>query len=148
MEKVSYYNKVYLTPRDSVAVRKEGKNVDWDGLVEEVFKEVVAQFLLESGIQDIKIEDQTNRCYREQQSTSTTKRRMSSSSAMTFKPFLPNNWADPNSHNSRSRQNSSPSSTTGQSWSLKTQSTPPSITTINQSTAQQDWAENMVMLSL
>merc|ERR1719369_1351427 len=55
MEKVSY-SKVFLTPRDT----NTRKSVDWDGLVDQVFKEEVNHFIVETGIQTLKLKDQTN----------------------------------------------------------------------------------------
>ena len=40
---------VYLTQRDRGHVGKELKKVDWDGLVDDVFKEEVDHFIIESG---------------------------------------------------------------------------------------------------
>jgi hypothetical protein len=46
---------VYLTQRDRGHVGKELKRVDWDGLVEDVFKEEVDHFIIETGVQTLSI---------------------------------------------------------------------------------------------
>ena len=46
---------VYLTQRDRGHVGKELKKVDWDGLVDDVFKEEVDHFIIESGVQTLNI---------------------------------------------------------------------------------------------
>ena len=46
---------VYLTQRDRGHVGKELKRVDWDGLVDDVFKEEVDHFIIESGVQSLNI---------------------------------------------------------------------------------------------
>jgi hypothetical protein len=46
---------VYLTQRDRGYVGKELKKVDWDGLVDDVFKEKVDHFIIESGVQSLNI---------------------------------------------------------------------------------------------
>ena len=51
---------VFLTHRDSEPVGKELKKLDWDGLVDEVFKEEVDQFCIESGVQALQIRQNTN----------------------------------------------------------------------------------------
>ena len=51
---------VYLTQRDSGHVGKELKKVDWDGLVDDVFKEEVDHFIIESGVQTLNIRQKTN----------------------------------------------------------------------------------------
>merc|ERR1711915_1166717 len=51
---------VILTHRNSEPVGKELKKLDWDGLVDEVFKEEVDQFCIESGVQALHIQQNTN----------------------------------------------------------------------------------------
>lgn len=46
---------VYLTQRDRGHVGKELKKVDWDGLVDDVFKKEVEHFIIESGVQSLDI---------------------------------------------------------------------------------------------
>ena len=149
MDGVSY-SKVYLTPRDSVPVRREVKNVDWDGLVEEVFKEEVDQFFIESGVESLHIEHQTNTWCRKQPSNSASQRGTSSSSSslyslspsfsspssMSSTPSLSHTWTNPDSQNTSRRQGRSSSSTTGQSWWQKNQSTSPAIK------ENHDWTKN------
>ena len=52
-------NAVYLTQRDRGHVGKELKKVDWDGLVDDVFKEEVDHFIIESGVQYLNIGQRT-----------------------------------------------------------------------------------------
>ena len=83
---------VYLTPRDSVAV----KNVDWDCLVDDVFKEEVDQFVIETGMQSLNIENHTNSLFRSETSKSETQR---------WSPFRSTSPAISASQFSTSRQN-------------------------------------------
>ena len=46
---------VFLTHRESGNVGKEIKNVDWDDLVDDVFKEEVDQFFIESGVHSLQL---------------------------------------------------------------------------------------------
>ena len=68
--------KVYLVPRE------EAVQVDWDGLVDKVFKEEVDHFLLESGMEALKIDQGVNSCYKRLISTSISLRYTSSSSTL------------------------------------------------------------------
>ena len=51
---------VFLTHRNNEPVGKELKKLDWDGLVDEVFKEEVDQFYIESGVQSLHIRQNIN----------------------------------------------------------------------------------------
>merc|ERR1712189_91469 len=46
---------VFLTYRDCQPVGSELKKLDWDGLVDEVFREEVDQFYIENGVQALHI---------------------------------------------------------------------------------------------
>ena len=61
---------VFLTHRESGNVGKEIKNVDWDDLVDDVFKEEVDQFFIESGVHSLHIRQRTNNCCISQPTTS------------------------------------------------------------------------------
>ena len=60
-------SKVYLVPREKVV------QVDWDGLVDKVFKEEVDQFFLKSEMQALQIDQGVNR-YKSLSSTSNPQR--------------------------------------------------------------------------
>ena len=94
--------RVYLTPRDSVGK----KNVDWDGLVNDVFKQEVDQFYIECGVQSLYIQQQPQGLDSNQQSSSNAKESSSSSvsSSISLKPLSTSPWTDSNSCNSRWRQ--------------------------------------------
>ena len=51
---------VFLTHRESGNEGKEIKNVDWDDLVDDVFKEEVDQFFIESGVHSLHIRQMTS----------------------------------------------------------------------------------------
>merc|ERR1712189_129420 len=51
---------VFLTYRDCQPVGNELKKLDWDGLVDEVFREEVDQFYIENGVQALHIRQNTN----------------------------------------------------------------------------------------
>merc|ERR1711872_546755 len=51
---------VFLTHRDSGHVGQELKKVNWDNLVDDVFKEEVDQFFIESGVHSLHIRQRTN----------------------------------------------------------------------------------------
>ena len=70
------YRKMCLVPRE------KAEQVDWDGLVNEVFKEEVDHFLLESGMEALKIDQGVNSCYKRLISTSISLRYTSSSSTL------------------------------------------------------------------
>ena len=61
---------VFLAQRNSGHVGKEIKNVDWDDLVDGVFKEEVDQFFIESGVHSLHIRQRTNNCCISQPTTS------------------------------------------------------------------------------
>jgi len=52
--------KVFLTQRDSGHVGQELQKVNWDNLVDDVFKEEVDQFFIESGVHSLQIRQRTN----------------------------------------------------------------------------------------
>ena len=68
------------------------KKVDWDGLIDDVFKEEVDQFLNESGVQSLNIKEQNNNWCRRQPSNSATHGLTTSSSfpSMSATPSLRN----------------------------------------------------------
>jgi hypothetical protein len=59
---------VYLMPRDSAPDKK----VNWDGLVDEVFKDEVDQFVIKSGVQGLYIRQKSDIRSRSQPSTSSS----------------------------------------------------------------------------
>merc|ERR1719318_1613471 len=59
---------VYLLPRDS----GPGEKVNWDGLVDEVFKEEVDQFVIESGVDGLWIRQKSEIWSRSQPSSPTS----------------------------------------------------------------------------
>ena len=91
--------RVYLTPRDSVGKEK----VDWDGLVNDVFKQEVDQFFIECGVQSLYIQQQSKGWDINQQSSSTAKESTWISSSVSLSSSN-HTWKDSNSCNSRCRQ--------------------------------------------
>ena len=105
--------RVYLTPRDSVGKER----VDWDGLVNDVFKQEVDQFYIECGVQSLYIQQQSQGWDNNNQSCSTVKESTWAPSSVSLSTSTPT-WTNSNSCNSRCIQ---------ELW-LKHQSPPHDIT--------------------
>ena len=132
---------VYLTQRDRGHVGKELKKVDWDGLVEDVFKEEVDHFIIESGVQTLNIRQKTNSWCVNQPSTSNSQQWRS---PLTTSPTSCYDWngkvSDP--HNQGSKKVTPSSSPTSQSWWQKNQMK--SVASSTTTTKQQDFTSSDV----
>ena len=100
---------VYLVQRDSGHAGRELKKVDWDDLVDDVFKEEVDQFFIESGVQLLHIRQRTNSWCVSQPTTLsehgwTSPSNTSSCSSNTF-----NNWKPSGSQDLRGTKDNFPS---------------------------------------
>jgi hypothetical protein len=111
---------VYLAQRDSGHVGKELKKVDWDGLVEDVFKEEVDHFIIESGVQSLNIRQNTNSWCVNQPSTSNLQQWRSPITTSSTSYYDWNGKAS-DQHNQSNKRLKPSSPSTSQSWWQKNQ---------------------------
>jgi len=119
---------VFLTQRDSGHVGQELQKVNWDNLVDDVFKEEVDQFFIESGVHSLHIRQRTNNWCSSHPSSSKEQGwpLSATSSASTSSSWKSSTWSAP----ARKKENISP--LVGKTWDHKDKTRP----TENQSFTQ------------